>query len=192
MKTLESPNYHRITDVYAGCQRHREKENSQDGKLKCECATLTAEQKHLAIMARIDALDLTRVKKSICLPRERGGEEWTQERADVIEVWYKRWLKLIVTNHGEWLSPSRSIDLMWHIHLLDSVNYFEDCVAIFGHYFHHRLDVGDTDDSVNPFYDRTNQLFLEKYGELPPNYVGDVPKQGYRPERGSLCCGHGD
>jgi len=35
------------------------------------------------------------------------------------------------------LPPAEEIDEFWHLHILDTKQYHQDCQAIFGRYFHH-------------------------------------------------------
>ena len=43
----------------------------------------------------------------------------------------------------EVISPKPEVDLMWHLHILDTKEYIRFCTDFFGHYFHHTPFVGD-------------------------------------------------
>ena len=45
--------------------------------------------------------------------------------------------------------PSKLVDLVWHLHILDTKAYFADCKEIFGKYIHHSPTLYAYDDSDN-------------------------------------------
>merc|ERR1719473_1013314 len=72
--------------------------------------------------------------------RERVAEEheWPLERADAAIVEYLRFLQML----AEWpkmeLIAPTDVDLVWHEHIMDTLNYKADCVYLFGRMIHHR------------------------------------------------------
>lgn len=139
--------------------------------------------KHAVAIAKIDGLDLTKVKRKLCLPIERDGKAWIPEHAESIEVWYKRYLKLIVMRPDANVVPSRAIDEMWHTHILDTRAYMRDCDNIFGRYIHHipyfGLEGEQSIKDLDNAYDASCLLFEEYFGESLVNAMR------------ATCCGDG-
>lgn len=135
-------------------------------------STLTLDKsraEHESSIKKIDELDLSMVKFKICLPVEQGGEGWTSEEAEYGELWYKRFLKLRLMRDG--CVPTRTIDAMWHAHILETRKYHEDCDRIFGHYEHHFPYFGLRGEQdaleLQKAFQRTTALFEEFFGEKP-------------------------
>lgn len=123
---------------------------------------------------KIDELDLKMVKFKLCLPVEKEGKGWTEEKAEEGEKWYKRFLKLMVWHPDKCISPSILIDEVWHGHILfDTKKYHQDCQNIFGRYIHHFGYYGlrgeqDAKD-LQETYKETCDLFLKHFRETPNN-----------------------
>ncbi len=66
-------------------------------------------------------------------------ESWSNQRCIIGELEYKRFLTLHLWNQNiEYpLVPTTLIDMVWHMHLLDTRAYFEDMSFVFGDYLHH-------------------------------------------------------
>ena len=43
------------------------------------------------------------------------------------------------------IAAPADIDTVWHAHMLDSVNYTQDCATYFGYYLHHDPCIGESD-----------------------------------------------
>jgi hypothetical protein len=61
---------------------------------------------------------------------------WSTSKADETEYLYKRFLFLCYKHQGK-LAPSDNIDAFWELHILDTKQYFNDCMSIFGFFLHH-------------------------------------------------------
>ena len=60
-------------------------------------------------------------------------------------------LKFTTQDHmTNFLSPSYLIDQFWHLHILDTFNYYQFCNVIFGSMIHH--DPNDINNENNYFY----------------------------------------
>lgn len=60
---------------------------------------------------------------------------WSEDkRRSVVEA-YETFLNSAVDNHD--LRPSKDVDELWHLHILNSIAYIAYCNARFGHYVHH-------------------------------------------------------
>jgi hypothetical protein len=68
------------------------------------------------------------------------------------------------------LVPSEEVDEFWHNHILDTKKYFKDCELFFGEYLHHdpsfgRSDNPETKKKLIDAFDKTQELYLEEFGE---------------------------
>ena len=62
---------------------------------------------------------------------------WSLEQTDAAELKYRAFLQAILNYPGEAIAPGRDCDLYWHMHLLDTRRYWDDCMRIFGRFIHH-------------------------------------------------------
>ncbi len=99
------------------------------------------ETTNIALAARIDAIDLRKIKK--LLRRKRG---WSAERCTRVELKYKRYLYMVAMKEefSELVEvvPTEEVDEMWHAHILDTRVYFSTCAHVFGRPIHHNPYLG--------------------------------------------------
>jgi small ubiquitin-related modifier len=104
---------------------------------------------------------------------------WPESKARKILKAYRQFLVLKKVKedwNAEILSPSAEVDLMWHQHILDVVNYSHDCMLLCGHVIGHNPD-GGLDDSARAERRRVTQAALtEHFGaeavdNIPPTVV---------------------
>lgn len=60
---------------------------------------------------------------------------WTHHYTSQVQFEYERFLELRSQNEN--LSPSDSIDMFWHVHILDTKSYYNYCLTKFGKIIHH-------------------------------------------------------
>jgi len=104
--------------------------------------------------------------------RERVAEEygWTEERVDGAITEYLRFLQLLADAPSQDLIASSDVDLVWHEHIMDTLNYAADCRRIFGHFLHHRRARTPEEFSAIPeSYSRTKDVYARRYGVRPPS-----------------------
>ena len=115
------------------------------------------------------SLDLAPIKFS--LTQRKEGAKWSRDKADLLEVWYRRFLYLVNLYPKTTLVPSRDIDIFWHAHILDTKKYMKDCENLFGKYFHHFPYFGmrGAKDQSNweDAFQKTDELYLQHFGESP-------------------------
>lgn len=110
-------------------------------------------------------LDLSYIVEFMCashypLPR------WTQSEAEQCCQLYKKFLWLNKKNLPRALVPTREIDEFWHNHILYTQRYTQDCMKIFGHYFHHQPESPtDNPETLVKLFVETKALYLEEFGE---------------------------
>lgn len=121
----------------------------------------------LTLMQRIDAIDLTMVKMKL---RDLGeGEGWSIETCEMVEKLYRRFLYLTISRGDVAIVPSKTIDKMWHAHILDTRAYAEDCMHAFGSFLHHFPYFGlrGTKDRENlaRAFAKTREIYEATFGE---------------------------
>ena len=114
-------------------------------------------------------LDLEPIKFS--LTQREDGPNWSLNKAETLEVWYRRFLYLSSIYNDKVIVPSKDIDMFWHTHILDTQKYMLDCENLFGRYIHHFPYFGmrgekDRNHLKKSFYE-TEELFLLHFSESP-------------------------
>lgn len=64
-------------------------------------------------------------------------EQWTPERLAEAEEGYRRFLAMAKFCPGRQLVPSRTIDEVWHRHILNTAQYADDYWSYLGGFMHH-------------------------------------------------------
>jgi hypothetical protein len=98
---------------------------------------------------------------------------------------YLRFMQLLAEAPKMELIASSDIDLVWHEHILDSANYAQDSLHLWGRFLHHRRARSAKEFSEIPAsYERTKLVYAERYGAAPaPTYWGATT------EASSMCGG---
>ena len=114
-------------------------------------------------------LDLEPIKFS--LTQREDGPNWPLNKAETLEVWYRRFLYLSSIYKDKVIVPSKDIDMFWHTHILDTQKYMLDCENLFGRYIHHFPYFGmrgekDRNQLKKSFHE-TEELFLLHFSESP-------------------------
>jgi len=114
----------------------------------------------------LEELDLGCIKFKLMDSDEGPG--WSREKADEIEVEYKRFLYLCVTT-GRSIIPTGDIDEFWHKHILDTQKYQEDCERVFGFFLHHFPYIGmrgpEDAENLKSLFAETKDIYQEAFGE---------------------------
>lgn len=96
------------------------------------------------------------------------GYGWTLEQAQHISEEYKKYLLLCLENPDMAVVPSGMVDDFWHLHILDTRKYQEDCQNIFGYFLHHFPYFGmrgeEDADNLNQAWDETCRLYEKRFG----------------------------
>lgn len=139
--------------------------------------TLSTHNKSLdQTIAAIQAFDLSAIKfKTTC---KDDGYGWSADYADKMEVAYKRYLILHAKHPEMTLAPERDIDRFWHMHILDTRQYANDCQASFGHFVHHfpYLGLRGEEDvkTLQSAFAATQRLYAQEFGEAMPALQRDA------------------
>lgn len=122
-----------------------------------------ADPQHVALWQRIKALDLEPIKYK--LVRENL---WPASLADAVGERYRAFLFVVGAFPDRVHVPTRLTDEMWHVHILDTFKYAEDCAAVFGRFLHHfpYLGTRGEDDEVllEQEFGRSKELLKEVFG----------------------------
>lgn len=114
----------------------------------------------------IFALDLDPIKFKLMDKKE--GQGWSREKADRLELEYRRFLALTAKYPQEVIAPSSDVDKFWHGHILDTMKYAEDCQRVFGFFLHHFPYFGmrDDEDAANlaDAAASTRRLYEQEFG----------------------------
>ncbi|RYC66258.1 glycine-rich domain-containing protein [Spirosoma sordidisoli] len=123
------------------------------------------------IWERLGALNLDPIKIKLMNPDEDEGEPLTRDKADEIELWYKRFLFLLAKYPEKNIVPTKSVDKFWHQHILDTRKYAHDCEKTFGYFIHHFPYFGmrgDEDmENLKKAFSDTIELYTIEFGESP-------------------------
>ena len=112
------------------------------------------------------AVDLDPIKFKLMDPAE--GEGWSREKVDKVEIEYRRFLELCLENAGDVIVPSKTVDVFWHAHILDTKKYAVDCDRIFGYFLHHFPYLGSRGDADKAVlmsqFEKSNFLLKTRFG----------------------------
>lgn len=115
------------------------------------------------------------------------GYGWTKEYALQVSEEYLKFLQLCFDNPDESIVPSSIVDDFWHLHILDTQKYQEDCIKHFGYFLHHFPYFGmrseEDEKNLKVAWETTKSIYKDRYGSLPdhlwPN-SNRCPKCGRR------------
>ena len=116
------------------------------------------------LMAKINSLDLGPIKYK--LMHSDDGEGMTREQVDRLEIQYKRFLYLSVTDKTAPIVPTKELDSFWHTHILDTRKYAEDCEKTFGRFIHHFPYLGLRGDADAELLKSSFEYTKAKYKEV--------------------------
>lgn len=113
---------------------------------------------------------------------------WSMDIVEVMEEKYRKFLMLQhalrALNSPFNVVPDRIIDEIWHMHILDTKKYAEDCNLVFGEIIHHDPYFGmmgedDRSDWIKQAQ-QCNLLWYEIFGtQLYPNMDDDDDRDAY-------------
>ena len=106
---------------------------------------------------------------------------------DIAVEEYRRFLVLKMENPAVTLAPSGIMDKAWHVHILDTRMYSEDCQAMFGRILHHRPSYDDDgrQHDLSLAFNDMSRLYSERFGHDPL----DMKSGCNTDDDGSACTG---
>lgn len=139
------------------------------------------------VMSKVDAIDFT--PHGYKLQREYG---WSASKINYTIQLYKEWLTLQVLYENLSFAPSELVDEFWHIHILDTRKYYNDCVMIKGEMIHHYPYFGLTEQEnegvLKEGFSLTKKLYLHHFNHCQLGFEGALAAScGCRSGNGSSC-----
>ncbi len=112
-------------------------------------------------MALVSSLDFNQMNSKLV-----DFYGWSKEDVSLMNDYYKKWLSLHVCYPDLATAPSIKLDEYWHMHILDTQKYMEDCQLVFGKYLHHYPYFGLEGDkeNLNSGFELTKKLFKHHFG----------------------------
>lgn len=99
------------------------------------------------------------------------GYGWTLDFALAVSEEYRKFLILCVENPDFGTVPSNYVDDFWHLHILDTMKYEDDCSQFLGYFLHHFPYFGmrGKQDAKNltTAWMETRALYEKRFGEIP-------------------------
>ena len=124
--------------------------------------------KHKTMNAAIKNIDLEPIVVKAIDKEEGLG--WDLSFALLIAEEYKKFLYLTLIHGEEAIVPSKFVDEFWHLHILDTLKYFDDCDAVFGEYLHHFPYFGMRGEvdllALKTAWSKTKDLYQESFGNI--------------------------
>jgi hypothetical protein len=93
---------------------------------------------------------------------------WSDEKLQAAIGRYERFLRLAAKHPDAPLAPTREIDEIWHLHMLQPVAYARDCHRLMGHLLDHDGGFGKAPEELpvlRATFESTAKLWREEYGE---------------------------
>ena len=114
-------------------------------------------------LAELKATDFGPIAYKLIYPEEGTG--LTLEEATRGIEQYRRFLILKHFYPDRDIVPTREIDRVWHVHILDTIKYREDCLRLFGEMLDHFPYLGLRGESDRELLEQTfreSQALFEK------------------------------
>ncbi len=80
-------------------------------------------------------------------------EGWTEGYAKEVEQGYREFLSMYMVQPDGKFVATRDVDTFWHMHILHTEKYAEDCNKLFGGFFHHTPGLPDEKQDMSPYID---------------------------------------
>ncbi len=134
-------------------------------------------------------LDLEPILIKAMDPEE--GHGWTLDFACRVAQEYRRFLVLCLEHPSDPIVPSSLVDDFWHLHILDTQKYIEDCHHCFGSMLHHFPYFGMRGDqdaaNLRKAWLKTLALYQSTFGTAAPEHLW--PHSNRCPNCGRRCRG---
>ncbi|GBE95670.1 glycine-rich domain-containing protein [Nostoc cycadae] len=88
-----------------------------------------------ALLPKFENLDLESIIVKLTHPKDI--HKWSREKAEYAVSQYKKFLFLNALYPEQELVPTIEIDNVWHVHILDTEKYRNDCQYLFGRFLDH-------------------------------------------------------
>ena len=120
----------------------------------------------LVFRDKIEKLDLEPIKFKL-MNRHRIEDNWSLEKCDRVCSLYLMYLELCFLYPQSGVVPTEEIDAFWHVHILDTAKYADDCNTTFGYFLHHFPYLGlrgaDDEQTLTQSFEQTRTMFEEHF-----------------------------
>jgi len=142
-------------------QLHTNAPRSYELKLEINESEFVSQEKMNEAMAVVNSLDFSQMNDKLI-----NYYGWSEEDVKLMEDYYKKWLSIHACYRDLAIAPSEKLDEYWHMHILDTKKYMEDCQLMFGYYLHHYPYFGLEGDkeNLNSGFETTRKLFKHHFG----------------------------
>jgi len=129
--------------------------------VKLELDQFVSQTKIDEAMAIVNSLDFSQMNDKLV-----NYYGWSKEDVVLMNNYYKKWLVVHACYPELATAPSAKLDEYWHMHILDTQKYMEDCQLVFGRYLHHYPYFGLEGDKkdLNKGFELTRELFMHHFG----------------------------
>lgn len=101
------------------------------------------------------------------------GHAWSLSFASRVSEEYRKFLVLCFEHPHESVVPSNFVDDFWHLHILDTQKYMQDCERYLGYMLHHFPYFGmrgeEDAQNLRRAWERTLVLYKAAFGEAAPS-----------------------
>jgi hypothetical protein len=115
------------------------------------------------------ALDLSNIRMKLADPED--GHGYQSGELDLMEQEYRRFLALHLAYPDMDVVPCKTVDEIWHQHILDTAAYRNDCDEIFGFFLDHFPYFGMRGEedalALADAYSETLMRYRDAFGEPP-------------------------
>ena len=143
---------------------------------------------NIQIDGLMSEMDLEPIMVKAMDPEE--GHGWSLDFTRAVAEEYRKYLVICLENPDAPVVPSNVIDDFWHLHILDTQKYSEDCEAYFGYFLHHFPYFGMRGEAdaanLTRAWMETRELYAKRFGPLPEKYW---PMSNRCPNCGKRCKG---
>ncbi len=117
-------------------------------------------------------MDLEPIMVKALDPEE--GHGWSLEFTQAVALEYRKYLVLCLENPDFPVVPSNFVDDFWHLHILDTMKYQEDCDEFLGGFLHHfpyfgMRGVEDAENLTLAWF-QTRAIYKVRFGDIPERY----------------------
>lgn len=119
----------------------------------------------------IDTYDLSFVRENVS-----SGNSLNDEDLNKIELEFRRFLKLVLSEQGPLAVIDHRVDKLWHSFILFTPQYQRFCEDVMGFFVHHQPRTSKTpvsDEAIQNFVD----AYRRRYGSLDPFWLEQLPPE---------------
>jgi hypothetical protein len=115
--------------------------------------------------------------------------KWAESQASNAVQRYEKLFRLF--GKGASVVPTKEIDDVWHLHMLDPISYYASCMAYHGKIIGHNPALESSEEEKSNLHSqflKTAEIWKEAYGE---EYFGSVAECNGGPDHTCLECSDG-